>query len=305
MLGDYSLILDRIHCQIAPPTVVVAPYSDDALGALCGAYEASSPQIYLTGDSDALRPLVRSSGLDPARIEIVHCETNAEAVTAAFRLIAAGQAEFVVKGSVTTAELLKGLLGKDRLGVGRVASHLYVIEAPAYAGQTIAFTDAGVNIAPDVGVKADIIMNSAEALVRLGVARPRVAVLSAVEHVKASVASSLDGALLTQMGRRGQLGNVEVDGPISIDAALSPAAAQAKSLSGPVPGHADLVVAPNIDAANMASKALIGAVGRAMGVVLGARVPIALPSRGDSVQTRSDSLMLASYLSGQAVVAAA
>jgi phosphotransacetylase len=303
-LGDYNEIITRIHGQSAPATVVVAPYAHEALGALRGAYEATSPQIYLTGDSDTLTPLVRSSGLDPSRIEIVHCATDAEAVTAAARLVMGGQADFVVKGSVTTAELLKGLLGKDRLGIGRVASHLYVIEAPAYANQTIAFADAGVNIRPDLTVKADIIKNSADALSRLGVVVPRIAVLSAVEHVKASVASSLDAALLTQMGRRGQLGNVEVDGPISIDAALSPAAAAAKSLRGPVAGNADLIVAPDIDAANMTSKALIGTVGRAMGVVLGARVPIALPSRGDSMQTRSDSLMLASYLSGHAVAAA-
>jgi phosphotransacetylase len=105
------------------------------------------------------------------------------------------------------------------------------------------------------------------------------------------------------MARRGQLGDVEVDGPLSLDAALSVEAAGNKSLGGLVAGHADILLAPNIDAANMASKAIIGATGRAMGVVLGARVPIALPSRGDSLQTRVDSLLLASYLASRRATA--
>ncbi|WP_344316412.1 phosphate acyltransferase, partial [Acrocarpospora pleiomorpha] len=210
--------------------------------------------------------------------------------------VAAGDADYVVKGSIASADLLKGLLGRDRLGTGRVASHLYIIEAPAYAGRTIAFADSGVNIAPDLATKADIIRNSAEALRALGVSRPRLAVLSAVELVKPGLLSSVDAALLTVMAHRGQLGDVIVDGPLSIDAALSVEAARSKSLAGAVPGRADILLAPDIDAANMTSKAIIGATGRAMGVVLGARAPISLPSRGDSLQTRVHSLLLASYL---------
>jgi phosphotransacetylase len=163
----------------------------------------------------------------------------------------------------------------------------------------VAFADAGVNIAPDLAAKAAIIRNSVDALRALGAHRPRLAVLSAVEVVKHGLASSVDAALLTQMARRGQLGDVDVDGPLSIDAALSMDAARDKSLTGTVPGQADVLIAPSLDAANMTSKAIIGTTGRAMGVVLGAKVPVALPSRGDSLQTRIHSLLLAAYLAAR------
>ncbi|MGK5114621.1 phosphate acyltransferase [Geodermatophilus sp. CPCC 205506] len=257
----------------------------------------------LVGDKARIEEQLDVSTLDAGRVQVVHADSSAAAASEAAARVAGGEADYVVKGSIASADLLKGLLGRERLGTGRVASHLYVIEAPAYAGKTVAFADAGVNITPDLATKADIVRNSAEALRALGTGRPRLAVLSAVELVKPGLPSSVDAALLTVMARRGQLGDVEVDGPLSLDAALSVEAAGNKSLGGLVAGHADILLAPNIDAANMASKAIIGATGRAMGVVLGARVPIALPSRGDSLQTRVDSLLLASYLASRRTTA--
>ncbi|AXY49276.1 phosphate acyltransferase [Rhodococcus ruber] len=296
MLDDYDRLLERISGGSPPPAVVVQPYVSDAFDAVSKAFDSGAPQIYVTGDAAILEPLLRNSALDPNRVEIVHAPATADAVTEAARLVAEGAASFVVKGSVTSADLLKGLLGRARLGTGSVASHLYVIEAPAYGGRTVAFSDAGVNIEPDLQTKTHIVRNSVSAMHALGVDAPRIAVLSAMEYVKPTVPSSMDAALLAQMSRRGQLGDVILDGPLSIDAALSISAAAAKSLTGPVAGHADLLLAPNIDAANMTSKALIGTHGRAMAVVLGAKAPIALPSRGDSLETRTHSLLLAAYL---------
>lgn len=299
MLPSYDQLLKQLTASPALAPVIVQPFVPEAIEAVELAFE-SQPVVYLTGDAARLEPLVARSGLDPTRTEIVHSTTSAEAVDAAVRLVRSGDARYVVKGSIGSADLLRGLLGRGGLGTGRVASHLYVIDSPAFAGRTIGFADAGVNIEPDLDTKADIVRNSAEALRRLGVERPLLAVLSAVELVKAALPSGLDAAMLSAMARRGQLGAVEVDGPLSLDAALSEYAASAKALAGPVAGKADILLAPEINAANMTSKALIGVTGRAMGVVLGLTAPVALPSRGDSRETRAHSLLLASFLAQQA-----
>jgi phosphotransacetylase len=300
---NYSALLERIAAQPAGRPVVVEPYVGDVLEALAAVGDWAHVSPVLVGDKARIEEQLDVSTLDAGRVQVVHADSSAAAASEAAARVAGGEADYVVKGSIASADLLKGLLGRERLGPGRVASHLYVIEAPAYDGKTVAFADAGVNIAPDLATKADIVRNSAEALRALGTDRPRLAVLSAVELVKPGLPSSVDAALLTVMARRGQLGDVEVDGPLSLDAALSVEAAGNKSLGGLVAGHADILLAPDIDAANMASKAIIGATGRAMGVVLGARVPIALPSRGDSLQTRVDSLLLASYLASRRATA--
>ncbi|KQW45235.1 hypothetical protein ASC77_19565 [Nocardioides sp. Root1257] len=250
----------------------------------------------MVGDEERISALLRQLRAPTESFEVRHASDSAVAVRIAVEEVQAGRAEFVVKGSIPTAALLRGMLGRERLGTGRVASHLYVIEAPAYRNRVLALTDAGVNIAPDLTTKADIVRNAVDALAMLGITRARTAVLSAVEMVKQELSSATDAALLTVMGQRGQLGTLDIDGPLSIDAALLAAAARDKALSGEVAGNADLLVAPAIDAANMVGKALIGETGRAMGVVVGARVPVALPSRGDSLWTRRLSLRLASYL---------
>lgn len=298
MLDTYDVYLGRVRGSHPCIPVVVHPYAVDVVAAIHDAFPAL-PRVLLIGDKRRIDAVLDHVELGRSDIEIIDAAEPHLAAVRAAEAVLDGDADYVVKGSLGTADLLKGLLGRDRLGVGRVASHLYLIDAPAYPGRTIAFADAGVNIAPNLATKADIVRNSAEALARLGVAQPLVAALSAVELVKTGVPSSLDAALLVAMSQRGQLGPALVDGPLSIDAALSEAAAAAKALGGDVAGRADLLIAPDIDAANMTSKALIGMGGRAMGVVLGCRVPVSLPSRGDSRTTRADSLSLASHLAQQ------
>lgn len=294
--GDFDSLVDQLGSRPLGRPVVVEPHVSDAVEAVVSEIVAHGGSAVLAGDEERIRALLTRLHAPMGSFEVRNAPDSAAAVQVAVDEVSAGRADFVVKGSIPTAALLRGMLGRDRLGTGRVASHLYVIEAPAYRNRVIALTDAGVNIAPDLATKADIVRNAVEALAALGVTRARTAVLSAVEMVKQDLPSATDAALLTVMGRRGQLGVLDIDGPLSIDAALLAAAARDKALSGEVAGHADLLVAPAIDAANMVGKALIGETGRAMGVVVGARVPVALPSRGDSLRTRRLSLRLASYL---------
>ena len=298
-MDSYSALLDRISAGQPGRPVVVEPYAAHTLAAIAAAADWADGAVTLVGEKARIDEQLNRSTLGKRSARVIHADSSAAAAAEAANVVAGGDADYVVKGSIASADLLKGVLPRERLGTGRLASHLYIIEAPAYDGRTVAFADAGVNIAPDAAAKADIIRNSVDALHALGMQRPRLAVLSGVEIVKHALASSVDAALLTQMARRGQLGDVDVDGPLSIDAALSMDAARDKSLTGTVPGQADVLLAPSLDAANMTSKALIGTTGRAMGVVLGAKVPVALPSRGDSLQTRIHSLLLAAYLAAR------
>jgi phosphotransacetylase len=266
------------------------------MAGVAAAVAAGVPRAYLTGDSERLKAaLVDASLVD--RVEIVAAPDAAAAVDIAAELVRDGSARYVVKGSLSTGTLLKGLMSRQKLGTGGLAGHVYLIEAPAYDRRAVFTTDAGVNIGPDLATKAQLVRNVAGVFAALGLGTPRIAALSAAEHIRADLASGVHAALLTAMARRGQLGDIALDGPMSIDAALSVRAARMKGIGGDVAGQADVLLAPDLDAANMVSKALIGETGQAMGVIVGLRAPIALPSRGDSVQTRANSIRLASYLS--------
>ena len=282
------------------PLVAVAPYTAEAMSAVSAAVGSGAPRAYLVGNRCRISDAAGRAALASPAIEICEADDYPAAVARAADLVRKGEAEFVVKGSLPTADLLRGLLGRSALGAGRCASHIYVLEAAAFSARPVAVTDAGVNLAPSLEVKAAIVGNACAVLRQLGVDQPRVAALSAVETVNPALPSTGDAAALAAMASRGHLGRVRLDEPLSLDAALTPRAARNKGLSGEVAGRADVLLAPSLDAANILAKALIGDHGRAMGVVVGASVPIALPSRGDSLETRINSTMLAGFLAQRA-----
>lgn len=298
-MDSFDELLERVYSKPLGTPVVVEPHTPGLASDVVNDVLSAGARAVLVGNEPLLRDSLRQAGIADEAYEVRPSESPESSAIQAAELVRSGVADFVVKGSISTAALLRVLLRREHLGTGHAASHLYLIEAPAYANRTIAFADAGVNIRPDVATKAAIIRNSATALRSMGIQRPLVAMLSAIELVKEAVASAVDAALVAAMAQRGQLGDVEVDGPLSLDAALSVRAAREKGLEGPVAGQAELLIAPDLDAANMTSKALIGECGRAMGVTVGTSVPIALPSRGDSLITRRQSLALASYLAHQ------
>lgn len=203
----------------------------------------------------------------------------------------------VVKGKISSGKLLSALLAGGR--TSQRLSHVYVIDSPAQPGRALIVTDAGVNIRPDLDVKVEIVNNAVSLANSLGYDRPCVALLSAVETVNPAIPSTVDAAAIRTMAESGKFPSARVDGPMSMDVAISRRAADAKKMAGPVAGMADVLVLPDIDSGNTAAKALIGADGRAMGVIYGAFVPIAFPSRGDSEATRRDSLLLAAALASQ------
>lgn len=201
----------------------------------------------------------------------------------------------IIKGNISSSVLLKAVLKGS--GGKRVASHLYIINSMAFPKRAILVTDAGVNIAPDLNTKVQILENAVFVARAVGYEKPRVALLSATETVNPVMQSTIDASAITVMNTRGSLKRADIDGPMALDAALLDSSARTKGLSGPVAGQADILMLDDIESANSTSKALIGENGDAMGVIMGAGTPVAFPSRGDSELTRYNSLLLAVFLS--------
>ena len=204
-----------------------------------------------------------------------------------------------MKGSQHTDEMLGAVLSKDaNLRTGRRVSHVFWLDLPTYS-KPLMLTDAVVNIAPELPVKVDILQNAIGLAHALGIAMPKVALLSAVETVNPALPSSLDAALLAKMGDRGQLGTAIVDGPLAFDNAVSAAAAKTKGIVSPVAGDPDILMAPNLDVGNILYKSFVYmARAECAGLVLGAKVPVILTSRADSPRARIASCALAQLARG-------
>jgi phosphotransacetylase len=205
--------------------------------------------------------------------------------------VRAGEAESLMKGSLHTDALMSAVISSATgLRTSRRISHVFIMDVPTYANP-LAITDAAINIAPTLEDKVHIAQNAIDLLRALGVAEPKVAILSAVETVNPKIPSTLDAAALCKMADRGQITGAILDGPLAFDNAISEQAARTKKITSPVAGKADILLVPDLEAGNMLAKQLTYLAGAdAAGIVLGARVPIVLTSRADNVRTRLASI---------------
>ncbi|MDP3179915.1 MAG: bifunctional enoyl-CoA hydratase/phosphate acetyltransferase [Spirochaetaceae bacterium] len=274
---------------------VAAAQDEAALEAVMAAREGGLAEPILIGDEASIRSLAGKLGLDLAGIRVVHESDPAQAAARAIALIRSGEADVLMKGMIDTSVLLKAALDKvSGIGSGRLMSHVAVMEVPNH-GKLLVVTDAAINIAPDLAAKIDIVANAVKVARALGVERPKVAILAAVEKVNAEkMPCTADAAILTVMARRGQIRDCAVDGPLALDVAVSAECARVKKLESEVAGDADVLVAPDIEAGNILYKSLVDLGGaKAAGVVMGAAVPVVLTSRADSAETKLASLALA------------
>ncbi|HLN60391.1 MAG TPA: bifunctional enoyl-CoA hydratase/phosphate acetyltransferase [Symbiobacteriaceae bacterium] len=218
----------------------------------------------------------------------------AEAAREAVLAVRNGEAQLLMKGLLQTATIMKAVLNKEEgLRTGRALSHACAFEIPGWH-KLVFVTDAALNVAPDLARKADIIRNQVIMARALGVARPKVACLAAVETVNPDMQATLDARALQEMGERGELGECDVQGPLALDLAVSPESAETKGITGPVVGDADILLAPAIEAGNMLYKGLVYfAKARPAGLIMGARCPIVLLSRADSAHSKLMSIALA------------
>jgi phosphate acetyltransferase/phosphate butyryltransferase len=283
----YENLLRR--CQELEPVSTAVAYPCEAM-TLTGVVEAAEARLIspiLVGPEQKIRQVAKEAGLniDPYPIEDVS-ESQAAAAKAV-ELVRSARAEMLMKGSLHTDELMGAVISSATgLRTGRRISHAFVMSVPTYPKPLI-ITDAAINIAPDLDAKRDICQNAIDLAHSLGRSMPKVAILSAVEIVTTKIPSTIDAAALCKMADRGQITGAQLDGPLAMDNAISPEAAKTKGITSPVAGDADILIAPDLEAGNILAKQLTFlANADAAGLVLGARVPIILTSRADSVRVR-------------------
>lgn len=247
----------------------------------------------LIGPEVRIRHIADEAGIDLAGTEIVSVPHSHAAATAAAEMAAKGSVEVMMKGSLHTDEMILAVLKQPTLRTGRRMSHVFRFDVPLYP-KPLLITDAALNIAPTLAEKVDIIQNAIDFARILGVVKPKVAILSAVETVNPAIPSTLDAAALCKMADRGQIKGGVLDGPLAFDNAISAHAAQVKGIVSPVAGDADILAVPDLGSGNMLAKQLEYLAGASVsGLVLGARVPIALTSRADGPRARVASALLA------------
>jgi phosphate acetyltransferase len=275
---------------------VVHPCDADSLQGAMDAHHADLIQAVLIAPEQKLRAVAEEAGIDLTGIEVIDVAHSHAAAELAAQMAADKKLEALMKGSLHTDELIHAVVSQKGLRTGRRMSHVFRFETPMYP-KPLFITDAALNIAPTLLEKADIVQNAILFAQIMGVAVPKVAILSAVETVNPNIPSTVDAAALCKMADRGQIKGGLLDGPLAFDNAVSTHAAEIKHIASAVAGHADILVAPDLESGNMMAKQLeylAGASGA--GVVLGASVPIALTSRADSATTRSASALLAKLI---------
>jgi phosphate acetyltransferase len=272
---------------IAARTVVAHPCDETSLRGVTEAAEAGIITPILVGPAAKISAVAREHGLDIGRFELVDVPHSEAAAAKAVELVRESKGELLMKGSLHTDELMREVAAsKTGLRTARRISHVFIMDVPTYP-ETLFITDAAINIFPDLDAKRDIIQNVIDLFNQVGLGTPRVAILSAVETVTSKIPSTIEAAALCKMADRGQITGGVLDGPLAFDNAIDPEAAKIKGIVSPVAGRAQILVVPDLEAGNMLAKNLTFlAKADAAGLVLGARVPIILTSRADSVRSR-------------------
>jgi phosphate acetyltransferase len=292
--AKYERLIARAKQVPAAKTVVVHPCDESSLRGATEAAEAGIIVPILVGPAGKIRAVASEHNLDISRFEIVDAPHSDAAAAQAVKLIHEARGELLMKGSLHTDELMRAVAASATgLRTARRISHVFIMDVPTYA-ETLFITDAAINIFPDLDAKRDIIQNAIDLFTQVGLGTPRVAILSAVETVTSKIPSTIEAAALCKMAERGQITGGVLDGPLAFDNAIDPEAARIKGIKSPVAGHAQILVVPDLEAGNMLAKNLsFLAQADAAGIVLGARVPIILTSRADSVRSRMASCAVA------------
>jgi phosphate acetyltransferase len=285
--GQYEQMLTKCKHLTPIPTAVAHPCEESAL---TGAVEAAKLGLIvpiLVGPRDKIEATAGSAGVNISGFEIVEAPHSVASAVKAVELLREAKAELLMKGSLHTDELMAAVVSREGgMRTGRRISHVFVMDVPTYH-KVLFVTDGAINIAPTLEDKVDICQNAIDLIIALGIRKPKVAILAAVETVNSKMQATIDAACLCKMAERGQIKNALLDGPLAFDNAISKQAAETKGIRSAVAGDPDILLAPDLEAANILAKQLsFLANADSAGLVLGARVPIILTSRADSVRSR-------------------
>jgi phosphotransacetylase len=285
--GKYEALLERCRSLDPVPTAVAHPCEETALAAALEAGAKGLIVPILVGPAAKIESVAKAAGLDLGKTRVVDAPHSHGAAAKAVELVRNGEAEVLMKGSLHSDEILSAVVAKETgLRTGRRVSHVFIMDVPTYH-KVLVVTDAAINIAPTLEDKVDICQNAIDLAVSLGVSSPKVAILAAVETVTSKMPATIDAAALCKMADRGQIKGGVLDGPLAFDNAISKEAAKIKGITSPVAGDPDILLVPDLESGNMLAKQLsFLANADSAGLVLGARVPIVLTSRADSVRSK-------------------
>ena len=289
----YQRLIAAAQNQTKIKVAVAHPCDGVSLRGAIEAHKLGLIDPILVAPPERIQMAAKEANLDIAAFENVASAHSHDSAAKAVELVKAGRVEALMKGSLHTDELMGAVVSREGIRTERRISHCFIMDVPGHA-EPVIITDAAVNIAPDLDAKVDIVQNAIDLAHAMGDAEVRVALLSAMETVTAKVPSTVEAAALCKMADRGQITGALLDGPLALDNAISREAAAIKKIASPVAGRANVLVVPDLEAGNMLAKSLSFLAGAdAAGIVLGARVPIILTSRADSLLSRLASCAVA------------
>jgi phosphate butyryltransferase len=294
MIKSFEQLIGNIKNTKETKTVgVVCAHDEHTLEAVVRAEKEGLIKSILFGNRDEIKKILVTLGIDKPDEDIIETFTDIKAAEKAVEFVRKGNVDFLMKGKIQTADLLKAVVDKEKgLRTGKVISHLAFNELPTYH-KLVVISDGGMMMYPDVQQKKHIIENAVETLRSMGIKEPKVAVLAAVEKVNPKMPETLDAAELKRMNEVGEIKNCIVEGPISYDLTMNRESAIIKGFESPVAGDADLLIVPNITVGNILGKSLVySAKSKMAGFIVGAKVPIVLTSRGATSEEKYLSLVL-------------
>jgi phosphate butyryltransferase len=293
-LKSFSELIEKVqNLDSKKKVAVVAAQDEHTLEAVFRAKKDNIVEPVLIGDKQKIMEVLESIHESLSEESIIDVENDAAAAAKAVEFINEGKADFIMKGKIQTADLLRAVVNKEKgLRTGNVMSHVVLHEMPSYH-KLLAVSDGGMMMYPTLEEKKQIIENAVNTFLALGYENPKVAVLAAVETVNPKMPEAVDADELKKMNQRGEIKNCIVEGPIAYDLTLSKESAEIKGYASPVTGDADILIVPNITAGNILGKCLVYSAGAKMaGYIVGAKVPIVLTSRGSSAEEKYLSLAL-------------
>jgi phosphate butyryltransferase len=294
MMNKFEQIFQKVKEQKSKRVAVAVAQDEHVLEAIRDAKAKGIADAILIGDREEIQIIAAKIGMDLRDFTVIHELDEKQAALKAVELVSNGHADMLMKGLIDTASLLNAVLNKEKgLRTGRLMSHVAVFEVPGF-DRLLLITDAALNMYPDLKAKIDIIKNAVTVAHALGIENPKVAPICAVEVVNLDSPATLDASILSKMNERVQILGCEVDGPLSLDTAISEEAARNKGLSGSVAGKADIILLPSFEVGNVMYKTLIYATNsKNGGILVGTLAPVILTSRSDSHEVKMNSIALA------------
>ncbi len=293
MFRSLDELVDAARARGPARIAVAAGHDPDVIEALKRAREAGLADGIFVGNADKIRALADAAGLEIPAGQLIHEPDEAAAARKAIALVRDGSAGLLMKGKISTATLVRAVLDKEAgLRTGRLLSQVIVFQVPGF-NRLMVMSDAAINIAPTLEQKAEICRNAIQVAHAIGIEKPNLALLCALEFVNQEMPATMDAAALTMMNRRGQLTGAYVEGPVALDVPLSRFAAERKGIQSALVENTDIFIAPDIEAANILYRAILYfAQGESGGIVVGARVPLILLSRAETPETKIRSIAI-------------